>query len=438
MILNPRITLIGMQNSTTKRSRTICHVSTSDSSGGAAIAAFNLHTATNRSDAGWSSKMVVRDRRSDDADVTQISQFVPSGFLQRAFQWRNLQSKIDRTDWSRNSGFELCSGMVRANYRVADRIDADVEIVQLNWVADFLDWAAFMKSAKWPLVWRLADMNPFTGGCHYASDCKGFMDGCHECPQLFDAETATARVFDEKSKALGYLGDDQLTIVTQSHWMRDLVQASPLLRRFRQKTIPNGVNRQQFFPRDQDESRKQLGLDSGKPIALLCGTGPQNRRGVDRLLAEISDRSLESVHLLILGRTRVSYSPHLSGITFVGQVPHEHLGTYYSAADVLLFPSLQDNCPNTVLEAQACGVPVLAFDGSGTSELINGKNSGWLTPCGDFTEMASRLNELIATGVIRAAKQNSEQLANSVRTTSEMLDDYLKLYDSILSHDKSN
>ena len=156
------------------------------------------------------------------------------------------------------------------------------------------------------------------------------------------------------------------------------------------KVIPNGVDSKKFFPLSKEEARKRLGLPTkGRKIVVSVGNLTQNK-GFDLLiksLRDISEKSPEiNVLLLIIGggvqkgvlegliqQFNLQSFVHLSG-----PIPHEHLVWYYNAADLVCLMSEKEGWPNVVVEALACGRPVLASRVGGIPEIVTTPNIGVL------------------------------------------------------------
>src|SRR4051794_6267539 len=167
---------------------TIVHLSTSDSGGGAARAAFRLHTGLRR--LGHESRMLVAEKKSFDPTVTKVSSPKDlSARIRRSLRRKKLQA--DHAEYAkRPSGQELFSDD-RTEYLDQPAVQLPpCDVVNLHWVAGLLDYEQFFPKLppnlppKLPIVWRLADMNPLTGGCHYDGGCGRFTGKCGACPQL--------------------------------------------------------------------------------------------------------------------------------------------------------------------------------------------------------------------------------------------------------------
>ncbi len=235
---------------------------------------------------------------------------------------------------------------------------------------------------RFPLVWTLHDMNPFTGGCHYASNCAGYTSACGRCPQLgsqqeFDLAHA---VWERKKEAFGAIPDSRLTIACPSRWMADCVGRSPLLSRFRREVIPNGVPTDSFAPRNKQCARQILEIPEAAQVLLFVSDSDNPRKGF-RLLKEALSQGDSRFHVVSVGRVEPAPSRwHQS----LGPISNDRqLSLAYSAADLFVCPSLEDNLPNTILESFACGTPVVGFNVGGIPDMVRPGQTGWLAERND-------------------------------------------------------
>ncbi len=175
--------------------------------------------------------------------------------------------------------------------------------------------------------------------------------------------------------------------------------------------FPNGVNTAGFFPSaDQNDGRGPLGLPRDRFIVLNVGN-LKPIKGHDVLLQAMSLLSSQEPRplLVFVGQD------HLNGelqawaarqlpadsVRFVG--PHEALLPWYQAADLFVLPSRFEGMSNALLEAMACGLPVIATDVGGNAEVIEAGRSGLLVPVDDPTQLARQMERLIADPRLRAS-----------------------------------
>jgi glycosyltransferase involved in cell wall biosynthesis len=175
--------------------------------------------------------------------------------------------------------------------------------------------------------------------------------------------------------------------------------------------IPNAIDVERFKPIDRNVARGLLGLPADRVIFLFGGvlSDTDPRKGFALLHAALGEISKTAwavqVSLCIFGSDiRPDAAIHGMPVRYVGQLHDDvSLVALYSACDVFLAPSLQDNLPNTVMEAGACGRPSVAFDIGGMSDLIAHKISGWLAAPGDSVAFAEGMVEMVRNPTWRAA-----------------------------------
>lgn len=379
----------------------LLHLSTNDIAGGAALVAYRLHTGLRRR--GLDSELLVVKAESGDPSVRTLD----GGGSLLARLRRQLRLRQIRRDFAayrrtRGPGHEQFSDD-RSRYGAAvARAVPPADIVTLHWVAGMLDYRAFFGALPpaIPVVWLLSDMNPFTGGCHYDERCGRWASGCGACPQLGSADPAdlSRQIWRRKEAAFGQLGDRRLHVVANNEWMAAQARRSPLLGRFPLSVIPNGLNSDTFAPRDRAFAREVLGIPQDARVVLFVAMATTNHRKGFSLLVQALGAMRDEVpglFLVSLGRARTMPEvqvPHLA----LGEIKQERLlSLIYSAADLFAIPSLQDNQPNTVLEALACAVPVVGFDAGGIAEMVRPGVTGELVPVGDVPALRGAIAALL-------------------------------------------
>jgi glycosyltransferase involved in cell wall biosynthesis len=348
-------------------------LSTTDIEGGAARAAYRLHQGFQH--IGIPSQMLVRGRFSRDrsviAEKSLLTKLGPqmNGLALRRYPKRN---RMISPQWFPD-----------AIVKQVAQINPDV--VNMHWVCNGYLRIETLAKLKIPLVWTLQDMWPMTGGCHYSEDCDRYQKSCGQCPQLGSEREAdlSRQIWQRKQKAWK---DINLTIVTPSQWMADCVKASSLLGDRRVEIIPFCLDTKIYHPLDKEFARKTLGLPQDKLIVLfgaLSATSDQ-RKGFHLLrpaLQSLSRTSLrDKVELAIFGASRPNEPTDLG-------LPAHYLGSFqddlslsliYSAADVMVVPSLQESFGQTASEALACATPVVAFNATGLKDIVDHQRNGYL------------------------------------------------------------
>jgi glycosyltransferase involved in cell wall biosynthesis len=341
--------------------------------------------------------MYVRSKQSDNGSVKE---FKPSHDLwtriRRRWRRERIQRAFAKYDETRPDGLEPFTDD-RTQYagRIFEQMPS-ADIINLHWIRGFVDLQAFFERVPVPVVWTLHDMNAFTGGCHYNVGCEKYATKCGACPQLgSDDEADLSRsIWTRKKKAFAQVDPGQLHIVTPSTWLAREAKRSTLLESFPVTVIPYGLDTDRFAPRPQEAARTALDLPKDRPVVLFVADSATNRRKGFSLLRDALS-SLTKPLLLSVGSGRP---------TIENSKRHLHLGrlssdrllaTVYSAADIFVIPSLQENFGQTVLEAMSCGTPVVGFDTGGIPDMVRPGETGWLAETGNV----KALRNTIETGM---------------------------------------
>jgi len=407
-------------------------ISSSDINGGAARAAYRLHRGLQSINV--SSQMLVQNKESDDYTV-----IAPASKLSKGIG--KLKPTLDALP------LQLYPQRDRSVYSVQylpDQLAAKVaqinpDVINLHWINfGYLQIETLAKFKK-PIIWTLHDMWAFTGGCHYNGDCMNYVNSCGACPQLHsNTEKDLSRwVWRRKSKAWQ---DLNLTIVTPSHWLADCARKSSLFQNLRVEVIANGLDAQVYKPIDQAIARNLLNLSLDKKLVLFgaMNSTRNKRKGFHLLepaLQKLSeDEKLENVELVILGASRPSEVPNLGfPIHYLGRLNDDiALALLYSAADVFLAPSVQDNLPNTVMESLACGTPCVAFDIGGMSDMIQHQQNGYLAKPFDVNDLAKGITWVLEDEErLKKLGSNSRDKVKQKFTLEIQANNYLSVYNDI-------
>jgi glycosyltransferase involved in cell wall biosynthesis len=281
------------------------------------------------------------------------------------------------------------------------------DIVNLHWVAGFFDYREFFHKipARLPVVWTLHDMNPFTGGCHFDGGCGKFAERCGACPQLGsnDPKDLSAQVWRRKQEAFSLLNGDTVHLVTPSRWLQGEMSKSTLMSKFRCTAIPNALDTELFQPREQGAARKLLGISADSAVILfLADWAGEKRKGFDLLVEALKPfRNDRRVYLLAAGRELPAHDLGPQLVTTGYLTGEKQLSWVYSAADVFVLPSLQDNLPNTALEALSCGVPVVGFDVGGIPEIVHEGETGLLVAAKDVAGLRAAITSVVENKDVR-------------------------------------
>ena len=270
-----------------------------------------------------------------------------------------------------NSPFDLTQSEL---YQQAD-------LINLHWVADFLDFESFFSKNNKPVVWTLHDMNAFAGGEHYEERYQGINEQGYPLPRILTTEEKNwhKKIIDLKKNALSNVNN--LHIVSPSKWLKDASQNSELFQNLPHQVIPYGIPTRTYQPRNQMFSRELFDLPKDKIILLFVSDALHNtRKGFAFLQKALDNLTNKDVVLCAIGKQR-SEEPETAQKRNLGIIQDELLmSVAYSAADAFIIPSLEDNLPNTVLESLACGTPVIGFPTGGIVDMVQDGENGYLCP----------------------------------------------------------
>ena len=267
----------------------------------------------------------------------------------------------------------------------------------------------YIKQHRIPSVLTLHDCWTFTGHCAYFdySGCNQWITGCEHCPSLHDYPVTYAPI---DPSAWNYchkkslFSDLNITLVSPSQWLAGLAMQS-FLRDKLCIVINNGVDVECFRPCG-NEIKYQLGIEN-KMMILAMAAGFTKRKGIDFLL-QIPTNLTDDEVLVLVGVTpeqkKLLPKRHCIAIERTNDI-HE-LAKYYSAADIFINPTLEDNFPTTNIESLACGTPVITFDTGGSVEsVLNEENIirtrnlketqvGIVVPKGDINNLMTAIRKI--------------------------------------------
>jgi D-inositol-3-phosphate glycosyltransferase len=238
---------------------------------------------------------------------------------------------------------------------------------------------------------------------------------------------------------------DRIVVATEHE--RQLLRQLYRVERSRVVVIPQGVDTDQFQPRDQSEARRELDLpEDGKVLVAVGRVEPL--KGFDiliRALAEMTERA--SVTLVIVGGdaraaaefarlTAIAEEVGVSSqVRFVGATDHQRVAYYYNAADVVVVPSFYESFGLVALEALASGVPVVASRVGGlTSTVADGRN-GYLIPWRCPEPFAEKIDLLLANPPLRLALGRAGVSAVERYSWANVATALLRLYEEMLGGD---
>lgn len=283
----------------------------------------------------------------------------------------------------------------------------------------------FLKEFNKKVIWTLHDCWAFTGHCSHFDyiNCNKWVNGCRSCPLKKGYPSSllvdnSRRNYREKKEL--FTGIDDLTIVTPSKWLARLVGQS-FLKEYPVKVINNGIELNIFKPTTSNfRDKYQL---QGKFILLGVANVWGEEKGFNQFL-ELSKKIQNDEVIVMVGLTNIQIKKLPENVVGIGKTNSmKELAEIYSAADVFVNPTLNDNFPTTNLEALACGTPVITFNTGGSVESVD-KTSGLIVEKGNSNELYHAINWLRR----RAIPQENCIERSKLYRKNDRFKEYIELY----------
>jgi len=270
-----------------------------------------------------------------------------------------------------------------------------------------------------PVVHTMHDTSSFTGGCINPLGCERYKHNCGECPQRQTLGRYDFTRMNLRIRRRVY-SNQRVHCAFPSRWI--MREASSSLRLGdRARHIANGFDPVGYSYKSRDQARRILGISpDAKVVCAGAHTVASPHKGFGYVLDALRAPDAPKLTLILLGNAPPIAAGTLGETEiiapgFVGE--RERLALYYSAADLMLFPSMGDNLPTMIQESMHAQTPVLAFATGGIPEMIDNGVNGWLVPRGDgsaFTTTLSRLfmaHELLRDAGVRAREKITHAFA---------------------------
>ena len=365
-------------------------VSFSDTMGGASIAACRVNWALRKF--GIDSTLNVQIKNSRDEFCNEV----PTTYMRCAKKFNSFAEHTLLNVFSRKRDELRTAALLQSGWpRTMNSRSSN--LINLHWFSHGMLSVEDLTRFNKPLVWTLHDMWAFCGTEHYTEE-KRWLEGydksfCH-LPEIdFDRW-----VWRKKKKAW----TKPFQIITPSQWLKNCVESSALFKDWPVTLIGYPIDLETWKPCDKIAARQGLGLPLDKKLVLFGAVGGTSdpRKGfkfVRDALIQLSAERTDVVGVVFGGGGVRSYSHE--GVTIINlgvQKNPNTIAQIYNASDVFVLPSTQDNLPNTGIEAQACGVPVVGFRVGGLPDIIEHKATGFLADPYDVYDLKDGISWALA------------------------------------------
>ena len=374
-------------------------VSTYDNYGGASIAALRLHQSLLK--AGIESNMLVKEKNGNDEKVFSIS---TKAFQKKISFLKFAAERLYFLRFEKNKSVRFAFSPANIGSDISSHpLILEADVIHLHWVNfGFLSLQSLKKlfALNKPIVWTFHDMWAFTGGCHYSHGCNNYQSHCNGCPFLSwpSPHDLSWQIFEKKEKLFI---NTPFKIITCSNWLNKITNQSALLGRFNISTIHNPIDTDFFVAGDKIKAREKFQIPLDKKIILFGAVNTSDpRKGFNLLIGALNilqtNNCLQNVELMIFGKSDEKIIDSLPlKVHSLGKLGPSQIVDAYSAADILVLPSVEDNLPNTVAEAMSCSLPVVAFNAGGLPEMVDHLLNGFLARPLSAQSLAEGINKLL-------------------------------------------
>jgi glycosyltransferase involved in cell wall biosynthesis len=382
----------------------IVQVTTEDIHGGAAIAAYRLYTGLRIFNQNV--RMLVKNKKATNPEVIAV---LPDDD-EREIEMESLSDLIHQECIQNNRtaiSTTLFSYPIFGYDFTQSALLKNADIINLHWINFFCSLSSLktIVGLKKPIVWTLHDQWLLTGGCHYTSGCDEYLKECLNCPQLAHDEKYLPHFFLEKKREL--IREMNPVLVTPSNWLADITKRISVFRDMRVEVIPNSIDTALYTNIPKETARKRLNLPlDGFYLLFSVNNAFEKRKGIHHLSSAFhycredpiffNKVMTGEVKLMCFGDPGTWVNDLQIPLISLGEIKSERdLCTVYSAADVFLLPSMEDNLPNVVIEAMSCGTPAIAFDIGGIPDMIQNGVNGYIVEKGSESDYARVILDLI-------------------------------------------
>ncbi|MBQ9885164.1 MAG: glycosyltransferase family 4 protein [Bacteroidaceae bacterium] len=413
-------------------------VNTSERTGGAAVACSRLMNALRKQ--GIDAKMLVRDKQSDNPQVSGL------GLGRWSQLWKFVWERIviwKANHFKKNNLFSVDIANTGTDITTFPEFK-EADIIHLHWINQGMlslkNLERIFESGK-PVVWTMHDLWPATGICHHPRECDHYHTHCHNCPLLLyhgSKHDLSYRTFKKKQKLMQ---GKQVHFVACSEWLKSMAEKGALLQGQSICCIPNPLNLQTFKPKDRQGARQRLQLPTDKKLLLFGAVkATDKRKGIDylikacRLLVKQDPALKEQVGIVTFGMLSEGLRKVLPFEVYPqGYVADEDtLTDIYSAVNAYVTPSLEENLPNTIMEAMACGTPCVGFRVGGIPEMIDHKLNGYVADYKSVDDLAEGIRWIFSHKDIPELRQQTVLKVQRCYDENVVVPQFIELYQNLL------
>ncbi|WP_017317163.1 glycosyltransferase [Mastigocladopsis repens] len=291
-----------------------------------------------------------------------------------------------------------------------------------------------LTSRRKPTFFTVHDCSAFTGGCLYPMDCEKFTSHCHKCPQLPPGKKK-AHIPDHTREVQAIkrwvAGQFNVRYIFPSQWMAQQAQQA-LKFKIPPIVIPNGLDLKAFPLKKKLDVKISLGIPENRKVVVISAHWLNDiRKGVQYAITALQSVRDLSPFVLAVGHCNDELKQALEGLEFreMGYISDPNfLAQVYSAADVMLFCTLADNLPLTVMEAMAASTPVIGFSTGGVPEMIQTGRNGILVDPTNQQALNQALRQALLSTDLESMGQQARRDIEKNFSRDAFIEKHLQLY----------
>lgn len=305
------------------------------------------------------------------------------------------------------------------------------DVVHLHTVADWFDVPAWVRRLprRVRLVVNLHDLWHASGGCFVYGNCERFRVDCRHCPLLRFPASRLLASHEQRRKADAYQ-EAGARFIVNSHWLRDLVKDSTILRGSGIAMIPPPVDPEIFHPQDRSACRARFRLrDDDLVVATGCASLTDTNKDTRGLLEMLVKSGHPHIKVLMFGAGNIPIPDGLD-VRNLGPIPDKSdLAAIYGAADLFASASRMETYGLTLAEAYACGCAVVAHDTGGIAEALPHDPSVTLVPPGDRTAFVDAISHQLRQCLERSPSSGTSRSPARASTPGQAVERLVEVYE---------
>ena len=235
--------------------------------------------------------------------------------------------------------------------------------------------------------------------------------------------------------------ENRINFVACSKWLRSEAEKSELTKGHMLIDIPNPIDTSVFCQRSKENLRKRMGLPEDKHLILFCSAKvTDERKGLSYFIecCNLLSHSFKNLEVVLLGSKSEELTTLIPLKTYsLGYISNDiKLAEVYNAVDLYVTPSLEDNLPNTIMEALACGTPCVGFNVGGIPEMIDHEKNGYVAQYRDAADMAHGIEWCLDETNYEGLSAEAVHKVHRCYSQDVVASQYIKLYNELLHNEE--